>query len=142
MRSRDKRARDLSALSTEVTAPPIDPRRQDVRVAEVPVPKITDPADVIIKITASGLCGSDLHLYNGAMPGMKKGDILGHEPMGIVEEVGPEVAKIKKGDRVVVAFDLGCGSCLYCKEVGWLGVLRLSAGYINNVVGYCEGWAD
>ena len=111
-------------------------------MAEVPVPKITDPADVIIKITASGLCGSDLHLYNGSMPGMKKGDILGHEPMGIVEEVGPEVTKIKKGDRVVVAFDLGCGSCLYCKEVGWLGVVRWGGGYVDGFFDNIEGWRD
>lgn len=91
--------------------------RHDVRVGEVPVPKITDPGDVVIRVTASGICGSDLHLYNGTMPGMKPGDILGHEPMGVVEEVGPEVATLQPGDRVVVAFDLGCGKCLYCKEV-------------------------
>jgi threonine dehydrogenase-like Zn-dependent dehydrogenase len=74
--------------------------RSDVRIDTVPDPKIEDPTDVVVKITASGICGSDLHLYDGYMPTMKSGDILGHEPMGIVVEVGKSVTRLKKGDRI------------------------------------------
>lgn len=90
--------------------------KKDVRVEQVPKPMITDPQDVILRVTSACICGSDLHLYVGAMPGMKKGDILGHEFMGIVEEVGPEVRAIKKGDRVVACFDIGCGLCKPCQR--------------------------
>lgn len=88
----------------------------DVRVDSVPDPKIQSPSDVIIKVTASGICGSDLHLFDGFMPTMEKGDILGHEPMGIVVEVGSGVTKLKKDDRVVVPFTISCGSCFFCKK--------------------------
>jgi threonine dehydrogenase-like Zn-dependent dehydrogenase len=88
----------------------------DVRVDTVPDPKIKDPTDAIVKITASGICGSDLHLLDGYMPTMQSGDILGHEPMGIVVEVGSAVTKLKKGDRVVVPFTIACGSCWFCKK--------------------------
>ena len=88
----------------------------DVRVDTVPDPKIKDPTDVIIRITASGICGSDLHLFDGMMQGMESGDVLGHEPMGIVEEVGRDVKKLKKGDRVVVPFTIACGECFFCKK--------------------------
>jgi threonine dehydrogenase-like Zn-dependent dehydrogenase len=88
----------------------------DVRVDSVPDPTIKQPTDVIIKITASGICGSDLHLYDGMMPTMKSGDILGHEPMGLVVEVGKEIKKLKLGDRVVVPFTISCGSCFFCKK--------------------------
>lgn len=88
----------------------------DVRIDTVPDPKVQDPHDVVIKITASGICGSDLHLFNGYMPTMKKGDILGHEPMGIVVEVGKAVKKLKLGDRVVVPFTISCGECFFCKK--------------------------
>ncbi|MDB5384680.1 MAG: glutathione-dependent formaldehyde dehydrogenase [Planctomycetaceae bacterium] len=88
----------------------------DVRVDTVDDPKIEDPGDAIVKITASGICGSDLHLYNGCMPTMEKGDILGHEPMGIVVEVGSAVKKLKRGDRVVVPFTISCGKCFFCKK--------------------------
>ncbi|MBC7853251.1 MAG: glutathione-dependent formaldehyde dehydrogenase [Pirellulaceae bacterium] len=88
----------------------------DVRVDTVPDPKIQDPRDVIVKITASGICGSDLHLFDGFMPTMEKGDILGHEPMGVVVEVGNAIANLKKGDRVVVPFTIACGSCYFCKK--------------------------
>ena len=76
--------------------------KEDVRVEKVPDPQIQDPRDAIVQITASGICGSDLHLYDDFMPTMEKGDILGHEPMGIVVETGSAVRNLKKGDRVVV----------------------------------------
>ena len=88
----------------------------DVRIDVVPDPNIQDPRDAIIKITASGICGSDLHLLNGFMPTMEKGDILGHESMGEVVDVGNAVKKLKKGDRVVVPFTISCGSCFFCEK--------------------------
>jgi threonine dehydrogenase-like Zn-dependent dehydrogenase len=88
----------------------------DVRVDTVPDPEIQAPTDVIVKITASGICGSDLHLLDGFMPTMKSGDVLGHEPMGIVAEVGSAVTKLKVGDRVVVPFTIACGSCYFCQK--------------------------
>jgi threonine dehydrogenase-like Zn-dependent dehydrogenase len=88
--------------------------KHDVRVDEVPDPTIQDPTDAIIRITTSGLCGSDLHLYEPLSPFMTEGDILGHEPMGIVEEVGPGVGNLAKGDRVVMPFQISCGSCFMC----------------------------
>jgi threonine dehydrogenase-like Zn-dependent dehydrogenase len=83
-----------------------------VSVEDVPDPKILNRRDAIVRVTSTCICGSDLHLYDGFIPAMKPGDILGHEPMGIVEEVGPDVDKnkIKKGDRVVVPFPIACGS--------------------------------
>lgn len=88
----------------------------DVRVDPVPDPSILDPKDIIIQITASGICGSDLHLYDGITPTMEEGDIIGHEPMGIVVEVGSEVRKFRKGDRVVVPFVIACGCCYFCQK--------------------------
>ncbi len=88
--------------------------KRDVRVDEVPDPKIQEPTDAIIKITSSGLCGSDLHLYEVLGPYLHAGDILGHEPMGVVEEVGSGVTNIKPGDRVVIPFQMSCGSCFMC----------------------------
>ena len=88
----------------------------DVRVDTVPDPKIQDPRDAIVRITSSGICGSDLHLLDGFMPTMEKGDVLGHEPMGVVVEVGSGVTNLKKGDRVVVPFTIACGSCFFCKK--------------------------
>jgi threonine dehydrogenase-like Zn-dependent dehydrogenase len=90
--------------------------KNDVRVDTVPDPKIQEPTDVIIKITSTAICGSDLHLYDGFMMGMEKGDVLGHEPMGIVVEVGSSVRKLKKGDRVVVPFVIACGHCFFCTK--------------------------
>lgn len=90
--------------------------KSDVRVDNVPDPKIQDRGDVIIKVTASGICGSDLHLFDGFMPTMESGDILGHEPMGVVVEVGSAVTKLQKGDRVVVPFVIACGDCFFCKR--------------------------
>jgi len=88
--------------------------RRDVRVEEVPDPTIQVSTDAIVEITSSGLCGSDLHLYEVLGPFMTKGDILGHEPMGIVREVGADVVNIAPGDRVVVPFNISCGYCFMC----------------------------
>lgn len=85
-----------------------------MRVDSVDDPKIEDARDAIIKITATAICGSDLHLYNGVMPTMQAGDVVGHEPMGEVVEVGKAITNLKKGDRVVVPFTLACGSCFFC----------------------------
>ncbi|GHO59059.1 zinc-dependent alcohol dehydrogenase [Ktedonobacter robiniae] len=91
----------------------------DVRVENVPDPEILNPRDAIVKITTSAICGSDLHLYDGYIPTMKKGDILGHEFMGEVVEVGKDVSNLKKGDRVVVPFTIACGNCMFCKRDMW-----------------------
>jgi len=93
--------------------------KKDVRVETVPDPKIINPHDVIIKITTAAICGSDLHLYDGYIPTMQKGDILGHENMGEVVETGREVKKLKVGDRVVVPFTISCGECFFCKKQLW-----------------------
>lgn len=90
--------------------------RNDIRVDNVPDSKIEDDRDIVIRITASGICGSDLHLMRGTAPAMKAGDIIGHEPMGIVEEVGKSVHHLKKGDRVVVPFTMACGHCFFCEH--------------------------
>jgi threonine dehydrogenase-like Zn-dependent dehydrogenase len=89
---------------------------EDVRVDTVPDPKIIDARDVIVKITATAICGSDLHLYGGYVPTMEEGDILGHEPMGEVVEVGRDVKKLNVGDRVVVPFTIDCGTCYFCQK--------------------------
>lgn len=90
--------------------------KRDIRVENVPDPVILDPRDVIVRITTTAICGSDLHLYNGFNPMMKKGDILGHEFMGEVVEVGSAVRKLRVGDRVVVPFPIACGSCFSCQK--------------------------
>lgn len=89
---------------------------KDIRVQTVPDPKIINPRDAIVKITSTAICGSDLHLYNGYIPTMESGDILGHEFMGEVVELGSEVKNIKIGDRVVVPFPIACGGCFFCKQ--------------------------
>jgi threonine dehydrogenase-like Zn-dependent dehydrogenase len=90
--------------------------KRDVRVDEVPDPRIEQPTDAIVRITSTAICGSDLHLYEVLGMFIEEGDILGHEPMGIVEEVGSEVSRIKEGDRVVIPFNIACGECWMCKE--------------------------
>ncbi|MFJ7280320.1 zinc-dependent alcohol dehydrogenase [Kitasatospora sp. NPDC098663] len=90
--------------------------KRDVRVETVPDPTIKDPTDVIVKITSSGLCGSDLHLYEVLGAFLEEGDILGHEPMGTVQDVGPGVTEISAGDRVVIPFNVSCGTCRTCGE--------------------------
>ena len=90
--------------------------RRDVRVDTVPDPEIEQPTDAIVRITSTGICGSDLHLYEVLGPFMNEGDILGHEPMGIVEEVGSEVRDVTPGDRVVIPFQISCGTCFMCER--------------------------
>src|SRR5437764_8557422 len=88
----------------------------DVRVERVPDPAILNPRDAIVKISSTAICGSDLHLYDGYVPTMMSGDILGHEFMGEVVELGPEVRDLKIGDRVVVPFPISCGNCFFCRQ--------------------------
>lgn len=88
----------------------------DVRVESVPDPILRESDDIILKITATAICGSDLHLYRGKMPGLEEGDILGHEFMGVVADAGPEVTDLKKDDRVVVPFVIACGHCFFCER--------------------------
>jgi threonine dehydrogenase-like Zn-dependent dehydrogenase len=90
--------------------------KRDVRVEDVPDPQIEKPTDAIVRITSTAICGSDLHLYEVLGMFIEEGDILGHEPMGIVEEVGPEVEHIKAGDRVVIPFNISCGHCWMCDQ--------------------------
>src|SRR5690242_18883369 len=89
---------------------------EDVRVDTVPDPTVRDPRDVIVRITSTAICGSDLHIYDGFVATMESGDVLGHEPMGEVVEVGRDVKKLKKGDRVVVPFTISCGMCDFCRR--------------------------
>jgi threonine dehydrogenase-like Zn-dependent dehydrogenase len=90
--------------------------RRDVRVETVPDPIIEQPTDAVVRVTSSGICGSDLHLYEVMAPFMEEGDILGHEPIGIVEEVGAEVPGLQRGDRVVIPFNIACGHCYMCDQ--------------------------
>src|SRR3954469_19978710 len=90
--------------------------KRDVRIDEHPDPSIEQPTDAIIRVTTTGLCGSDLHLYEVFGPFIESGSILGHEPMGAVEEVGGEATNLKPGDRVVIPFQISCGHCVMCDE--------------------------
>ncbi len=89
---------------------------KDVSVKEVESPKIHKPDDIIVRVTSTAICGSDLHIIHGMIPNTPQNYIIGHEPMGIVEEAGPEVTAVKKGDRVIVPFNVSCGECHYCKH--------------------------
>lgn len=112
--------------------------KEDVRVDKVPDPKIQDPRDAIIKITSTAICGSDLHLYDGYMPQMYEGDILGHEFMGEVVEVGSGNKKLKKGDRVIVPFTISCGECFFCKK-GFFSCCERSnpdAAKVSKIMGH------
>jgi threonine dehydrogenase-like Zn-dependent dehydrogenase len=93
--------------------------KHDVRLETVPDPKILNPRDAIVRITTTAICGSDLHLYDGYIPTMMRGDILGHEFMGEVVETGARVTNLKAGDRVVVPFPISCGNCFFCKSELW-----------------------
>lgn len=123
---------------------------KNVVVKEVPDPKIEKPDDAIIKLTTTAICGSDLHLIHGMIPNLQEDYVIGHEPMGIVEEVGPGVTKLKKGDRVIIPFTIACGECFYCKnhlesqcdksnENGEAGGFF---GYSGNTGGYPGGQAE
>ncbi len=92
---------------------------KNIQTLTVPDPTIINPHDAILRVTKTAICGSDLHLYGGFIPTMESGDILGHEFMGIVEEVGPAVKNLKRGDRVVVPFTIACGNCFFCKGDMW-----------------------
>jgi len=91
----------------------------DLRVETVPDPKILNPRDAILKVTSATICGSDLHIYDGFIPTMQAGDIIGHEFMGEIVDIGSEVKLLKKGDRVVVSSIIGCGQCFYCQQQMW-----------------------
>jgi len=93
--------------------------KNNVQIEEVPDPQILNPRDAIIQVTLTAICGSDLHLYNGQIPTMQRGDILGHEFMGRVVEVGSQVKNLKKDDRVVVPFTIACGHCFFCQQNLW-----------------------
>src|SRR5919197_4642757 len=87
----------------------------DIRLDEIPEPRIEQPTDAIVRIILSAICGTDLHMVRGTMPGMRKGTVLGHEGVGVVEEVGPEVRNFRPGDRVVIPSTIACGTCSYCR---------------------------
>src|SRR3954466_975904 len=89
--------------------------KQNVEVVDVPDPTILNSRDAIVKISSTAICGSDLHLYNGLIPTVEKGDVLGHEFMGEIVEVGKDVKNVKVGDRVVVPFPIACGACSACR---------------------------
>jgi threonine dehydrogenase-like Zn-dependent dehydrogenase len=93
--------------------------KEEVRVVDTPDPKIINPHDAIVRVTLTAICGSDVHLYDGFVPTMMRGDILGHEFMGEVVETGPQVKSLKVGDRVIVPFPIACGKCLFCQDKLW-----------------------
>ena len=131
----------------------------DIRCERVPDPALQDPRDAIIRVTACAICGSDLHIYDGVIPAMEGGDVLGHETMGEVVEVGSGVSKLKKGDRVVVPFTIACGECFFCKRGSFSGCERSNPnavkaaklwghspaglfGYSHLLGGYAGGQAE
>jgi threonine dehydrogenase-like Zn-dependent dehydrogenase len=111
---------------------------KDVRVESVPEPKIRNPRDAIIRVTSTAICGSDLHLYDGYIPTMQQGDILGHEFMGEVVEVGPDNHALRVGDRVIVPFTIACGRCWFCEHGIWSGCdnSNPNAGLAEKLYGY------
>jgi len=115
--------------------------KNDVRVDEVDDPTIEEPTDAIIRVTASAICGSDLHLFTKLWPVMEEGDILGHEAMGVVTEVGPEVTHIQAGDRVVVPFNVSCGWCMQCQDRMYSQcetTQNTAAGKAGSLLGYTK----
>ncbi len=123
---------------------------KDVRIDDKPKPHIQDKEDVILKVTSTALCGSDLHLYHGVTPGMEPGQTLGHEFMGIVEEIGSAVHEVKVGDRVVIPFNISCGRCWFCNQGLWSqcnrsnpkGEIGAAFGYSQTTGGYDGGQAE
>ncbi|MEU6206939.1 alcohol dehydrogenase catalytic domain-containing protein, partial [Micromonospora musae] len=112
--------------------------RDSVKVVDVPDPTILSPRDAIVRISTTAICGSDMHLYHGYIPAMRKGDILGHEFMGEVVEVGPQVRNLRPGDRVVVPFPIACGHCISCQR-GLYSVCENSnpnAGIAEKILGH------
>ena len=133
--------------------------KHDIRCDTVPDPQIQNPRDAIIKVTSCAICGSDLHIYDGVIPGMESGDVLGHETMGEVVEVGSEVRNLKPGDRVVVPFTISCGECFFCQRGFYSGCERSNPnhktaeklwghspaglfGYSHILGGYAGGQAE
>jgi threonine dehydrogenase-like Zn-dependent dehydrogenase len=133
--------------------------KSDMRCESVPDPKIEHPRDAIIKVTACAICGSDLHIYNGVIPEMRSGDVIGHETMGEVVEVGSDNTKLKNGDRVVVPFTIACGECTFCRSGYFSGCERTNPdrekaaklwgnspaglfGYSHLLGGYAGGQAE
>ncbi|GIK00626.1 hypothetical protein Aspvir_004653 [Aspergillus viridinutans] len=108
--------------------------KNNIKVVEMPKPRVIDEADVIVKVTGSTICGSDLHLYHGVIPELEKGDVLGHEFCGVVESVGPGVKNIKTGDRVVAAFPIACGNCMNCKKQLTSACERTNSNSIANAL--------
>ncbi|MCC2929097.1 MULTISPECIES: zinc-dependent alcohol dehydrogenase [Bacillus] len=123
---------------------------KDVRVKEVKAPEIKKPDDIIVKLTTTAICGSDLHLIHGMVPNFPEDYIIGHEPMGIVEETGPDVHKVKKGDRVIIPFNVSCGECFFCKNQlesqcdnsNANGEIGAYFGYSESAGGYPGGQAE
>src|SRR2546430_2830852 len=114
MRSRTLHRRDRSLWRTNMKAV-VFHDVGDIRLEEVDEPMLQDPADAIVRLTASAICGTDLHMVRGTLSGMKAGTVLGHEGVGIVEEVGSDVHNLQVGDRVVIPSTIGCGYCSYCR---------------------------
>ncbi|WP_298214283.1 zinc-dependent alcohol dehydrogenase [Acidocella sp.] len=133
--------------------------KNDIRCETVPDPIIQHPRDIIIKVTSCAICGSDLHIYDGMMPGMERGDVMGHETMGEVVETGGEITSLKTGDRVVIPFTISCGECFFCKRGFFSGCERTNPnhqaaekmwghspaglfGYTHILGGYAGGQAE
>ncbi|KAJ5772110.1 Alcohol dehydrogenase superfamily zinc-type [Penicillium odoratum] len=108
--------------------------KNQVKLVQMPKPLVVDPGDVIVKVTGSTICGSDLHLYHGVIPQLQKGDVLGHECCGIVESIGPESKKLSIGDRVVVSFPIACGDCNNCRHERFSQCERTNENKIENVM--------
>src|SRR6476469_2500490 len=123
----------------------------DVQIDDKPQPTILHPEDIVLKITSTAICGSDLHLYHGTVPGMIPGQTLGHEFMGIIEEAGPHVTEVKVGDKVVIPFNIACGQCHWCRNNYWsqcdranpkAGDLGAAFGFTQLLGGYDGGQAE
>ena len=123
---------------------------RDVRIDDKPKPSIEQPEDIILKVTSTAICGSDLHLYHGNVKGMEPGQTLGHEFAGVVEDTGSAVEEVKTGDRVVIPFNISCGRCWFCRHQLWSqcdrstpnGAVGAVFGYGQNMGGYDGGQAE